>query len=75
MELDSGAAVEDSSTMWSSSKSGEQLGEEWGGALRSDTSDSGTGTEGTVRFSVTTILESSDSLVDNVSSLTDREPD
>lgn len=75
MELDSGAAVDNSSTMWSSSKSGALLGEGWGGTLRSDTSDSGTRTEGTVRFSVTTILGSSDSLVDNESSLTDREPD
>lgn len=70
VELDIGATVVDSSTMWSSSKSGAQFGEGWEGTLRSDTSDSGT--EGTVSFSVTTRLGSSDPLVDNESSLTDR---
>lgn len=49
--------------MWSSSRSGAQLEE---GELRSDTSASGTGTEGTVRLLVTT--RSSDPLVDNESS-------
>lgn len=73
MELDTGATVVESSTMWSSSKSGAQFGEGWGGALWSDTSASGI--EGTVRFSVTTRLGSSDPLVDNDSSLTARDPD
>lgn len=73
VELDTGATVVDSSTMWSSSKSGAQFGEGWVGALRSDTSASGI--EGTVRFSVTTRLGSSDPLVDNDSSLTARDPD
>ncbi len=73
VELDTGAAVVNSSTMWSSSKSGSEFGEGWGGTLRSDTSASGI--EGTVRFLVTTRLGSSDPLVDNDSSLTDREPD
>lgn len=51
--------------MWSSSRSGAQLEE---GELRSDTSASGTGTEGTVGLLVTTRLGSSDPLVDNESS-------
>lgn len=74
VELDTGIGTAvDSSTMWSSSKSCAQFGEGWGGALRSDTSASGI--EGTVRFSVTTRLGSSDPLVDNESSLTDRDPE
>lgn len=73
VELDSGAAVVNSSTMWSSSKTCAEFGEGWAGTLRSDTSTSGI--EGTVRFLVTTRLGSSDPLVDNDSSLTDREPD
>lgn len=72
LELDTGALVVDSSTMWSSSKKDAQLEE---GKLWSDTSASGTGTEGTVRLSVTTRLGSSDPLVDNESSLTDTESD
>ncbi len=73
VELDTGAVVVNSSTMWSSSKSGAEFGEGWGGTLQSDTSASGI--EGTVRFLVTTRLGSSDPLVDNDSSLPDREPD
>lgn len=72
VELDTGALVVDSSTMCSSSRNDAQLEE---GKLWSDTSASGTGTEGTVRLSVTIRLGSSDPSVDNESSLTDTEPD